>query len=273
MMTPKMSSKTTSVLCLSLALLLPAAFFAKGDNHKAPADQAQAEKWITESIQRIYKIDQLNSQYLIYSHEQYHFGIALARIFSIQYGLDSDGWPSISWQDYAHDGRESMKFLSRGRADSFAAALEFLATAAREQVQAQQESSWQQFREQAKSWREVNPKPAMPEAAREHQVLAEYAFKEKDTDKAINEYTAALAVDPCWPEGQFNLATMAGEKRLYAIAVLHMKEYLELVPDAPDAQSAKDSIIVWRDKLQTAVNNDVSASASQSRKTLFAPQK
>jgi hypothetical protein len=28
-----------------------------------------------------------------------------------------------------------------------------------------------------------------------------------------------------------------------------MKEYLVLAPDSPDAQAAKDSIIIWNDKL------------------------
>jgi tetratricopeptide (TPR) repeat protein len=62
------------------------------------------------------------------------------------------------------------------------------------------------------------------------------AFKEKDTEKAIREYIAALDVFPTWPEGQFNLTTLAGEKKYYELAVLHMKEYLELTPNSPDAQ-------------------------------------
>ena len=89
----------------------------------------------------------------------------------------------------------------------------------------------------------------MPESAREHQVLAEYAFKEKDTDKAIKEYSAALDIFPTWPEGQFNLATLAGEKKFYETAIFHMKEYLELVPESSDALAAKDSVIIWKDKV------------------------
>jgi hypothetical protein len=52
-----------------------------------------------------------------------------------------------------------------------------------------------------------------------------------------------------WPEGQFHLATPCGEVKHYQCSVLHMKEYLELAPDSPDAQAAKDSIISWKDKL------------------------
>jgi len=95
-------------------------------------------------------------------------------------------------------------------------------------------------------------KPTMPEAAREHQVLAEFAFKEKNVDKAISEYMAALAIFPTWPEGQYNLATLAGEKKMYQMAIQHMKEYMDLAPDSPDVQAAKDSVIIWKDKLQSA---------------------
>jgi hypothetical protein len=28
-----------------------------------------------------------------------------------------------------------------------------------------------------------------------------------------------------------------------------MQDYLELVPDAPDAQAARDKIIIWKDKV------------------------
>jgi hypothetical protein len=35
-----------------------------------------------------------------------------------------------------------------------------------------------------------------------------------------------------------------------------MKEYLELNPDSPDAQAAKDSIIIWRDKLSTLLADE-----------------
>ena len=69
---------------------------------------------------------------------------------------------------------------------------------------------------------------------------------------------AALDIFPTWPEGQFNLATLAGENKYYELAVMHMKEYLELVPDSTDAQAAKDSIIIWRDKLSSLMTKEES---------------
>jgi len=43
-------------------------------------------------------------------------------------------------------------------------------------------------------------------------------------------------------------ADIGAELKYYRGAVLHMPEYLVLVPDAPDAQAAKDEIIIWKDK-------------------------
>jgi hypothetical protein len=36
----------------------------------------------------------------------------------------------------------------------------------------------------------------------------------------------------------------------YGNAVLHMQRYLELVPDAPDAQAARDQIVIWQSKIK-----------------------
>ena len=247
-----------------------------------PRDQAEAIKWLEDSLKRAGMVNvNVNSQYVLFADgAKNSYGIALARVISLEISARPemrDGAPHsyVTWQDYAHDKPESVSWVSGlfgnggiGDAKEFKSALDFLSAAARNEFEAKATLEFAQFQVAAKSWRETAVKPPMPDAAHDHQVLAEYAFKEKDTDKAINEYTAALGIYPYWPEGQFNLATLAGEKRLYAVAVFHMKEYLELVPDSPDAQAAKDSVIIWRDKLQTlqsAVNSNLNASASPSR--------
>jgi len=48
---------------------------------------------------------------------------------------------------------------------------------------------------------------------------------------------------------------------MYELAIQHMKEYLELAPDSSDAQAAKDSVIIWKDKLQ-GVNAALQADAT-----------
>jgi len=250
-MSPNRNARALAMFLLALSLLSPAGLLAKKKD-QVPADQTEATKWITESMKHWYSIEQMDDQYLRFTSadKRFHFGIALARVVSVRVGGDESrpGYCTVSWQDYSHDREDCVLIYS---ADKFAAALQYLAGAAREHAQTQQDSILQQFRAQAKAWREATVKPAMPEAAREHQVLAEYAFKEKETEKAIKEYQAALDIFPTWPEGQFNLATLAGEQKLYDTAIIHMKQYVELAPDAADAQAAKDSIIIWRDRIAT----------------------
>lgn len=251
---------------LLLLLLLPIAAFAKKD--RVPVDRAEAEKWISDATHRQYRIDRLDDQYLLYSSwdGSVHYGIALARISSIHLDFDRQVGFEVVWHDYTRDGNESAQLYTKGRSESFAAALEYLATAAREHLKAEDDAAMEQFIPQAKAWRDANPKPQMAENAREHQVLAEYAFKNRETEKAIKEYKAAVAIFPTWPEGQFNLATLAGEQKDYDTAILHMKQYLELVPDSSDAQNAKDSIIVWKDRLNSAFQADNSQEQSNSLK-------
>ena len=248
-------------LALSLATLLlqPQASFAR-KKEVIPSDKQEAITWVEQGLAWGHKNIKVSDQYVLWTSEdgKYNFGIALARLAWIRFSNETENryvMARVTWQDYAHDNPEYVQrpYYRGGEAkdEKLKAAMEFLAADARQQVKAQLNSQLDGFKAQAKSWREASVKPAMPEAAREHQVLAEYAFKEKDTDKAIKEYSSALDIFPTWPEGQFNLATLAGEKKFYETAIFHMKEYLELVPESPDAQAAKDSVIIWKDKVSS----------------------
>ncbi len=258
---------SVSLSCCVLVLSLAPLAFAHKDIE--PKDQAEAIKWTEEALFGFSKVS-VNDQYILYSNQKADFGIALARLSKISF-MDTRQYPyslCTYWQDYSHEGQEHLCWSYRGHkhAERFAAALEFLSANARQQAKAQFEAQQQRFEALLPAWRDAAVKPAMPESAREHQVLAEYAFKEKDTDKAIREYAAALEIFPTWPEGQFNLATLAGEKKYYQLAVLHMKQYLELAPDSPDAQAAKDSVIIWRDKLSSFLAEDGSGPVEQQGK-------
>jgi tetratricopeptide (TPR) repeat protein len=260
------------VLCLGMLLAQPQVLGAqiakRGKNKEFTArDKQEAIGWVEQGLAWGLKNVRVTDQYVFYSSEdgKYNYGIALARVSWTKFSNEGDGrvmMARVTWQDYAHDNPEYVQrpYYRGGETkdEKLKAGLDFLAADARQQVKAQLESQLDGFKAQAKSWREASVKPAMPEAAREHQVLAEYAFKEKDTDKAIKEYSSALDIFPTWPEGQFNLATLAGEKKFYETAIFHMKEYLELVPESPDAQAAKDSVIIWKDKVSSiyAANAD-----------------
>lgn len=105
------------------------------------------------------------------------------------------------------------------------------------------------FQEEARAWRALPVKPALPETVRRSKLLAEDAIKNRKFEEAVDHYEQGLQVAPLWPEGQFNAALIYGELEIYGQAVLHMKRYLELNPDAPDAPAARDQVMIWQAKL------------------------
>ena len=109
----------------------------------------------------------------------------------------------------------------------------------------------EEFHKQAAAWRALAEKPALPDAARVRRLLAEDAIKNKKPEDALMYYEQALEAYPTWPEGWFNAALVAGELRRNDDAVDDMQNYLELVPDAKDAQSARDQMEMWKIKAQT----------------------
>jgi tetratricopeptide (TPR) repeat protein len=232
---------------------------------KTPKDVAEATDWAQVALAKSgYRNIQVNTQYILFGDAKGSYGIALARVLSTSAEYGGGYTWRVFWQDYARDQRDAL-VISPRHMDKFKAALDYLAANARQERTANDAREFAAFQAQAKSWREATVKPAMPEPAREHQVLAEYAFKEKNVDKAVGEYMSALGIFPTWPEGQYNLATLAGEKKEYDVAILHMREYLELVPDSQDAQAARDSIIIWKDKLKTVLSSTAEDDANEKR--------
>lgn len=104
------------------------------------------------------------------------------------------------------------------------------------------------FAEEARRYRELTAKPALPEEARKFRVQAENAVAEKRFAEAAENYGKALELAPWWPEGYFNRAVIHGELGNYDDAVQAMQRYLLLVPNAPNARAAQDKIYVWQGK-------------------------
>jgi hypothetical protein len=108
--------------------------------------------------------------------------------------------------------------------------------------------AFQGFQKQAAAWRALAAKPELPEDARKQRTLAESYLREKDFKGAIQHYESGVDLCPTWPEGWYNLALLYGETEEFAKASDRMKHYLELMPNSPDTQAAKDKIVIWEDK-------------------------
>jgi hypothetical protein len=104
------------------------------------------------------------------------------------------------------------------------------------------------FHEQAATWRVLAVKPELPEEVRKQRVLAESYLREKDFNGAIQHYELGVKACVLWPEGWFNLALLYAETGEYAAAAASIKNYLELMPNSPDAPAARDKIVIWEDK-------------------------
>ncbi len=102
----------------------------------------------------------------------------------------------------------------------------------------------------ADAWHKAGSVLELPESVRRLNTLAESYLKEKDFDQAIKKYEEGVKLYPTWPAGHFNAALLMGELGLYSDAIRHMKEYLLLVPNAPDAKPAQDKISFWEDKMR-----------------------
>ncbi len=112
--------------------------------------------------------------------------------------------------------------------------------------------SFADFQKKAKLWRALTVKPALPEDVQRCRIMAEDAFKNKDFEKAVMYYEKGLAIEPLWPQGHFNAAMLDGELNRYATAALHMKRYLELVPNAKNATTAREKMYLWEGKAKEA---------------------
>lgn len=141
---------------------------------------------------------------------------------------------------------------TREETQSFVNAMNRLRSAARREGDGGKETIWHDFQQKASAWRALPFKPPIPEEVRQHRLLAENALREKDLDTAIGEYEDGLTIFPVWAEGHFNAALLSAELGYYFEAIRHMRAYLDLVPNATDAQSARDQIIIWEAKLTKA---------------------
>ncbi|HUR67086.1 MAG TPA: tetratricopeptide repeat protein [Chitinophagaceae bacterium] len=92
-------------------------------------------------------------------------------------------------------------------------------------------------------------KPDLNEDARRFLVQATTATEEKRYNDAIDLLEKAITADPAYPQAHFNRALLWAQVSIYGAAILEMKKYLMLVPDATDARASQDKIYEWEGKL------------------------
>lgn len=107
------------------------------------------------------------------------------------------------------------------------------------------------FQSQARAWRNLTVKPPLPDLVKQDRALAEEALQHQDYQAALNYFEKGLATDPTWYQGQYNAASLSGDYlQKYTAALSHMKRYLELLPDAPNAAAVRQQMALWQAKAQ-----------------------
>lgn len=95
-------------------------------------------------------------------------------------------------------------------------------------------------------YRALKTKPAVSEAQRKFIVQANSWSEKKRYDMALEVYKQALGVDPfSYPAAYYNMALLYAQEGEYMAAIVSMKKYLLLVPEAGDARTAQDKIYEW----------------------------
>jgi hypothetical protein len=149
-------------------------------------------------------------------------------------GMKTYFWLSSSW--------------SQSDAQAAADALKTLVLDARSHLDASNAAALETFKQTCQGW-SAQTAPAMPDEARQHQATAESDYARSDLDDAGDEYLAAMRIYPCWPEGLHKRAEILGATGWYTGAIDGMRRYLILLPNAPDAQTARNQIAVWQRKM------------------------
>ncbi|MEW5774183.1 MAG: hypothetical protein AB1916_11745 [Thermodesulfobacteriota bacterium] len=103
------------------------------------------------------------------------------------------------------------------------------------------------FQPVADRYRAMPAKPQVSEAQRKFIVQANSMTQQKEFAKAMALYRKALDVDPLsFPAAYYNMALIASQQGNIYGAILNMRKYLLLVPDAEDARTAQDKIYEWQ---------------------------
>ncbi|MEW6672146.1 MAG: tetratricopeptide repeat protein [Thermodesulfobacteriota bacterium] len=108
-----------------------------------------------------------------------------------------------------------------------------------------------EFEALAAQYRALAIKPPVSEEQRKLIVQANALNQIKNYNGAVDLYLKAVELDPVsYPGAYFNLALLSAQLERYNQAIAYMRQYLLLVPEAPDARSAQDKIYEWEIMMQ-----------------------
>jgi tetratricopeptide (TPR) repeat protein len=104
----------------------------------------------------------------------------------------------------------------------------------------------ERFKPTAANYQALTVKPAITEEQRKFILQANALNDNKDYQGAIRYYDKAFSLNPVsYPSGYYNVALIASLAGNYDYAILNMKKYLLLLPDAKDFREAQDKIYGW----------------------------
>jgi tetratricopeptide (TPR) repeat protein len=104
----------------------------------------------------------------------------------------------------------------------------------------------ERFKHISDNYQTLTEKPSLSEEQRKFIIQANALNDIRDYTGAIQYYDKAIAINPVsYPAGYYNLALIAGLAGNYNYAILNMKKYLLLLPNAEDAREAQDKIYGW----------------------------
>ncbi len=105
---------------------------------------------------------------------------------------------------------------------------------------------FEEFKMMALNHFEMQDNPEVTEEQRKYIVQANALNEDKNYSQALKYYGKALEINPfSYTAAYFNMALIAAQIKNYKYAVLYMKKYLIVEPNAPDARAAQDKIYEW----------------------------
>ncbi len=100
----------------------------------------------------------------------------------------------------------------------------------------------------------LDPKPALPEEAKQHmargEAAVEMATDEKGLEEAAAEFEQAILIVPWNAKVYYNMGVVREKQGQYERAIGNFKSYLLAAPDAPDAEAVRTQIIKLEYKLE-----------------------